>query len=105
MTKYNMWSVKLSNTQLNKLKSWIKNGTEVTLDLSSNLIRNSKDKVNFPRKLLLTDTQVSKIRKAFADGLSANLKFRQLSCLRLYNYVTSWHTYFILSSVVRNEQI
>ena len=75
MTKYNMWSVKLSNTQLNKLKSWIKNGTEVTLDLSSNLIRNSKDKVNFPRKLLLTDTQVSKIRKAFADGSSANLKY------------------------------
>ena len=36
MTKYNTLNVKSSNPQLNKLKSGIKNGTEVTLDLSSN---------------------------------------------------------------------
>ena len=36
MTKYNTLNVKSSNSQLNKLKSGIKNGTEVTLDLSSN---------------------------------------------------------------------
>ena len=40
MTQYNTLNVKLSNSQLNKLKSGIKNGTEVTLNLSSNLIRN-----------------------------------------------------------------
>ena len=40
MTLYNTLNVKLSNSQLNKLKSGIKNGTEVTLNLSSNLIRN-----------------------------------------------------------------
>ena len=54
----------MSNSQLNKLKPAIKNGTEVTLNLSSNLIGNSNDETNFPHKLLLTDTQVSKIRKA-----------------------------------------
>ena len=75
MTQYNTLNVKLSNSQLNKLKSAIKNGTEVTLNLSSNLIRNSNDETNFPHKLLLTDTQVSKICKAFANGLSANIKF------------------------------
>ena len=32
-------------------------------------------KLIFHKKLLLTDTQVSKIRKAFASGLSANIKF------------------------------
>ena len=38
MTKYNTLNVKLSNSQLNKLKSVKKNGADVTLNLSSNLI-------------------------------------------------------------------
>ena len=57
------------------MKSAVKNGTEVTLNVSSNLIGNSNDETNIPNKLLLTDTQVSKIRKAFANGSSANIKF------------------------------
>ena len=65
----------MSNSQLNKLKSGIKNGTEVTLNLSSNLIGNYNDETNFPLKLLLTNTQVWKIRKAFANGSSAIIKF------------------------------
>ena len=67
----------MSNSKLNKLKSATKNGTEVTLNLLSNLMLNS----NFPHKLLLTDTQISKIRKAFANGPSAkiNLSKTQLS--------------------------
>ena len=39
------------------------------------MIRSSNDETNFPRKLLLSNTQVSKIRRAFANGLSGNLKF------------------------------
>ena len=58
MTQYNTLNVKLSNSQLNKLKSAIKNGTKVTLKILSNLIGNSNDETNFPYKLLLTDTQV-----------------------------------------------
>ena len=46
MTHYNTLNVKLSHSQLDKLKSKIKNGTEVTL----NVIRNSNDKTNFPHK-------------------------------------------------------
>ena len=75
MTQYNTLSVKLSNSQLNKLRSAIKNGTEVTINLSSNLIGSSNDRTNFPHKLLLTNTQISKICKAFANGSSANIKF------------------------------
>ena len=74
MTQYNTLNVKLSISQLNKLKSATKNGAEVTLNLSSNLIGNSNDEINFLHKLLLTDTQVSKICKAFANGSSANIK-------------------------------
>ena len=39
------------------------------------MIGNSNDETNFPHKILLTDTQVSKIRKAFANGSSVNIKF------------------------------
>ena len=74
MTQYNILNVKLSNAQLNKLKSRIKNGTEVTLNLSSNEIGNSNDEYNFPHKLLLTNTQVSRLRKVFANNSSANTK-------------------------------
>ena len=74
MTQYNTLNVKLSNSQLNKLKSGIKNGTEVTLNLSSTVIGNSNDKINFPHRVLLADTQVSKICKAFPNGSSKKKK-------------------------------
>ena len=53
MTQYNSLNVKLSNSQFNKLKSAIKNETEVVLRLSSNMIGDNE--TNFPHKLLLTD--------------------------------------------------
>ena len=56
MTKYNTLIATLSNSQLNKLKSGIKNETEVNLNLSSNLTGNSNDETNFPHKFLSTNT-------------------------------------------------
>ena len=53
MTQYNGLNVKLSNLQLNKLKSAIKNGTEVVLTLSSSMIGDNE--TNFPHKLLVTN--------------------------------------------------
>ena len=57
MTQHNTLNVKLSNSQLNKLKYAITNGIKVTLNLSSNVVRDSNDENNFPRKLLLTNTK------------------------------------------------
>ena len=74
MTQYNTLNVKLSHSQLNKLKSGINNGTEVNLKVSSNFIGDSNDDNNFLHKLLLTNTHVSRLRKAFANGSSANIK-------------------------------
>ena len=65
----------MSNSGLSKLKSGIKNGTEVTVNLSSNQIGNSNDETNFPQKILLTVTQVSIICKAFGNVLLANKEF------------------------------
>ena len=75
MTQYNRVNVKLSNSQLNKLKSAIKNENDVVIRLSPNMIGDSNDKTNFPHELLLTDRQVSSIRKAFANNSSVDIKF------------------------------
>ena len=72
MTQYNSLNVKLSNSQLNKLKSAIKNETEVVLRLSSNMIGNNE--TNFPHEVLLTYRQVSNLRKSFANHSSADVK-------------------------------
>ena len=74
MTQYNSLNVKLSNSQLNKLKSVINNETELVLRLSFNMIRNSDDETNFPHKLLLSNRQVANLRKAFASNLLVNVK-------------------------------
>ena len=62
MTKKKSLNVKLSNSQLNKLKSATNNLSEVVLRLSSNIIGN--DETNFPHKLLLTYRQVANLCKA-----------------------------------------
>ena len=71
MTQYNRLNVNLSNLQLNKLKSAIKNETEVVLR-SSNMIGDNE--INFPLKLLLTNRQVANLSKAFANNLSTYIK-------------------------------
>ena len=52
MTLYKTLNVKLSNSQLNKLKSGTESGTELTLKLSSNVVGDSNDENSLPYKLL-----------------------------------------------------
>ena len=75
MTQYSSLNVKLSNSQLNKLKSLIKNETDVALRISSNMVGNSNDNTNFPHELLFTNRQIANLRKAFANHLSTNIQF------------------------------
>ena len=82
MTQYNTLNVKLSNSQLNKLKSGIKNSTEVTLKLWSN-VGDSHDENNFLHKFLLTNVQVLRLRKAFAINSSAKLKFLKIQLYKI----------------------
>ena len=77
MTKYDSLNVKLSNSQLNKFKSAIKNETEVVLRLSSNVIGDNE--TNFPHKLLLTNRQVANLRKAFVNYLSTDISYQKLN--------------------------
>ena len=81
MTQYNSLNVKLSNSQLNKLKSAIKNETEVVLRLSSNIIGDNE--TNFPQQLLWTNRQVANIRKAFANHPSTDIKLSKTRLSRM----------------------
>ena len=80
MIQYNSLNVKLSNSQLNELKSAIKNETEMVLRLSSNMIGDNG--TNFPHKLLLTNSQVANLRKTFVDYLSTDIKLSKTHYLR-----------------------
>ena len=83
MNQYNSFNVKLSNSQLNKLKSAMKSGTDVILRLSSNMIGNSDNEANFPLKLLLTNRQAANIRKAFANHTSTDFKLSKAQLTKM----------------------
>ena len=72
MTQYNSLNVNLSSSQLNKLKSAMKNETEVVLRLSSSMIGDNE--TNFPHILLLTNRQVTNLCKAFTNKSSTDIK-------------------------------
>ena len=72
MMQCNSLNVKLSNWQLNKLKSAVKNETEVVLRLPSNMV--GDDKINFRHKLLLTNRQAANHRQDFENYSSTNIK-------------------------------
>ena len=68
MAQYNSLNVKLSKSQLDKLKSAIENKTEIVLRISSNIT--GDDENDFPHKLLLINRQVSNLCQAFVDKSS-----------------------------------
>ena len=76
MTQYISLNIKLSNSQLNKLKSAKKNNNnnkaKVVLRLLSNMI--GDDETTFLYKLLLANRQVANLRKYFADKSSMDIK-------------------------------
>ena len=83
MTQYNSLNVKLSNSQLNKLKSAIKNESEVVSRLSSNMIGDSHDKINFPHELLLTNRQIANLHKVFVNNSTTNIKLSKIQLSKM----------------------
>ena len=70
MTKYSKVNVKLPNTQLKKLKDAVKDNTGTTLRISSKMF----DGNDLPHELLLTTRQKTKLRNAFNNNMSADIK-------------------------------
>ena len=70
MVEYNKVNVKLSNSQLKKLKTAFKNKTGTTLKINLKIFNGN----NLPHELLLTTRQKTKARNAFNNNMSTNLK-------------------------------
>ena len=71
MIEYNKVNVKLSNSQLSKLKTAAKNQTGVTLRMNIKMFNGN----NLPDELLLTTRQKTKLRNAFENNISTDIKF------------------------------
>ena len=70
MVEYNKVNVKLSDTQLKKLKNAVKNKTGTTLRISFKMFNGN----NLPHELLLTSRQKTKLRNVFNNNMSTDLK-------------------------------
>ena len=82
MIEYNKVSVKLTDTQLKKLKNAVKNKTGTTLRMIFKLF----DGNDLPQELLMTTRQKAKLRNAFNNNMSTNLK---LSRARIFKTIQS----------------
>ena len=70
MVEYNTVNAKLSNSQLNKLKSAAKSKQGTTLRMNARLFNG----YNLPHELLLTTRQTTKLRSAIENNLQTDIK-------------------------------
>ena len=70
MVEYSKVNVKLSDTQLKKLKTAVKDKTGTTLRISLKMFNGN----DLPHELLLTARQKTKLRNAFNNNMSTDLK-------------------------------
>ena len=74
MVEYSKVNVKLSDTQLRKLKTAVEGKTGTTLKMSLKMFNEN----NLPHELLLTTRQKTKLRNAFNKNMSTDLKLSRV---------------------------
>ena len=79
MVEYTKVNVKLSDTQLKKLKTVVKNKTGTTLRISLKMFNGN----NLPHELLLTSRQKIKLRNAFNNNMSTDLKLSKVQISKI----------------------
>ena len=70
MVEYNTVNAKLSNSQLNELKTAVKNNEGATLRISATMLKSD----NLPHELLLTTRQTAKLRNVIKNNMSTDIK-------------------------------
>ena len=70
MVEHNTINAKLSDSQLNKLKSPVKNKQGTTLRMSARMFNGN----NLPHELLLTTWQTTKLRNAIKNNMAPDIK-------------------------------
>ena len=99
MVEYNTVNTKLSNSQLNKLESAVKNRQGTILRMNARML----SAINLPCELLLTTKQTTKLRNALENNIPTDIKvnntqtskiiqsggfFRQTSRSIIKNWIT-----------------
>ena len=79
MVEYNKVNVKLSDTQLKKLKNSVKNKTGTTLRINLKMFNEN----NLPHELLLTTRQKPKVRSAFINNMSTDIKLSKAQTTKI----------------------
>ena len=74
MVEYSKFNVKLTDTQLMKVKNAVKNKTGTTLRMNLNMF----DGNDLPHELLLTTGQKAKLTNAFNNKMSTDLKLSRI---------------------------
>ena len=82
MVEYNKVNARLSNSQLNKLKSAVKNQTEVTLRMTMKMFNWN----NLPHELLLTTRQKTKLKSQLENHMSTDIKLSKAQITKLIQY-------------------
>ena len=79
MAEYNKVNVKLSNAQIKKLKDAIKDNTGTTLRTNFKMF----DGNDLSHELLLTTRQKTKLRNAFNNNMSADIKLSKTQIVKI----------------------
>ena len=79
MVEYSKVNVKLSDNQLKKLKTAVKNKIGTTLRISPRMFNGN----NLPHELLLTTRQKTKLRNAFNNNMSTDLKLSKAQICKI----------------------
>ena len=79
MVEYSKVNVKLSDTQLKKLKNAVKNKTGTTLRISLKMFNGN----NLPHELLLTTRQKTKLRNALNNNMSTDIKLSKAQIFKI----------------------
>ena len=79
MVEYTKVNVKLSDSQIKKLKDAVKDNTGTTLRINFKMFNGN----DLPHELLLTTRQETKIRNAFNNNMSADLKLSKTQIVKI----------------------
>ena len=80
MVEYNKVNVKLSDSQLNKLKTPVENQTGVTLRMNMKMFSGN----NLPHELLLTERQKTKLKNAFKNNVPSDIKLSKAQIVKIF---------------------
>ena len=79
MVEYSKVNVKLSDTQLKKLKTAVKNETGTTIRMSFKMLNRN----DLPHELLLTTRQKMKLRNTFNNSMSADFTLSKVQISKI----------------------